>query len=184
MKVLLAVIVITCAMACKQTTPKKVQPLVDNIVPVTNIDSITYQYLNLKSAFLMDSIPLINAASTALTALSDPNRMRFLTPSELMLAPMLAALHLVVSDIPTKQNLKDKRKLFAATIEPLKAILQKVNNHKLYIQHCPMATGITTDDNAYWLSTYNDNRIRNPFFPKTMLECGDVTDTLQVIVSQ
>lgn len=44
----------------------------------------------------------------------------------------------------------------------------------VYRQYCPMAFN---DKGAYWLS--NDDEIRNPYFGKKMLECGEVTDSLK-----
>ena len=44
----------------------------------------------------------------------------------------------------------------------------------LYIQHCPMAD---QEKGADWLS--REKEIRNPYFGKSMLTCGEVTDTLK-----
>lgn len=44
----------------------------------------------------------------------------------------------------------------------------------IYRQYCPMAFN---DKGAYWLS--HEEHIRNPYFGKKMLTCGEVTDTLQ-----
>ncbi|MBS1782480.1 MAG: DUF3347 domain-containing protein [Bacteroidetes bacterium] len=49
-----------------------------------------------------------------------------------------------------------------------------LKNAGIYRQHCPMAFN---DKGAYWLS--NETEIKNPYFGKKMLECGEVTDSLK-----
>lgn len=48
-----------------------------------------------------------------------------------------------------------------------------LKNAKIYHQYCPMAFN---DKGAYWLS--EESEIKNPYFGKKMLECGEVTDSL------
>lgn len=57
----------------------------------------------------------------------------------------------------------------------------KYDRQKLYHQHCPMA--FNDEEEAWWIS--NDHKIENPYLgrkhPKykgTMIECGDITDSL------
>ena len=45
--------------------------------------------------------------------------------------------------------------------------------NEIYIQHCPMANN---DKGADWISL--EKEILNPFFGKTMLKCGFITDTI------
>jgi Cu(I)/Ag(I) efflux system membrane fusion protein len=49
-----------------------------------------------------------------------------------------------------------------------------IKNAGVYRQYCPMAFN---DKGAYWLS--NNAEIRNPYFGKVMMECGEVTDSLK-----
>jgi Cu(I)/Ag(I) efflux system membrane fusion protein len=49
----------------------------------------------------------------------------------------------------------------------------EIKNAGVYHQYCPMAFN---DKGAYWLSDVSD--IKNPYFGKKMLECGEVTDSL------
>ena len=49
-----------------------------------------------------------------------------------------------------------------------------IKNAGVYRQYCPMAFN---DKGAYWLS--DETEIRNPYFGKKMLECGEVTDSLK-----
>lgn len=50
----------------------------------------------------------------------------------------------------------------------------ELKNAGVYRQYCPMAFN---DKGAYWLS--KEAEIRNPYFGKKMLECGEVTDSLR-----
>lgn len=50
----------------------------------------------------------------------------------------------------------------------------ELKNARVYRQFCPMAFN---DKGAYWLSS--EEEIRNPYFGKKMLECGEVTDSLK-----
>ncbi|RYE22980.1 MAG: DUF3347 domain-containing protein, partial [Sphingobacteriales bacterium] len=51
--------------------------------------------------------------------------------------------------------------------------ITELKNAGVYRQYCPMAFN---DKGAYWLS--NEAEIKNPYFGKKMLECGEVTDSL------
>ncbi len=55
-------------------------------------------------------------------------------------------------------------------------LLQKVQlkNAHVYLEHCPMALN---EKGANWLS--DESEIKNPYFGKKMLECGDVEDSLK-----
>jgi Protein of unknown function (DUF3347) len=57
----------------------------------------------------------------------------------------------------------------------------KYDRQKLYHQHCPMA--FNDEEEAWWIS--NEHKIENPYLGKkhpkykaTMIECGDITDSL------
>jgi len=52
--------------------------------------------------------------------------------------------------------------------------LAQIKNAGIYQQHCPMAFD---NKGANWLS--NESEIKNPYFGKKMLECGDLTDSLK-----
>jgi Cu(I)/Ag(I) efflux system membrane fusion protein len=48
-----------------------------------------------------------------------------------------------------------------------------LKNAKVFHEYCPMAFN---DKGATWLS--DEAEIKNPYFGKKMLECGEVTDSL------
>ncbi len=49
----------------------------------------------------------------------------------------------------------------------------KINSEPAYLQFCPMANG---GKGAFWLS--KENKVKNPYYGKSMLTCGSVKETL------
>jgi Protein of unknown function (DUF2911)/Protein of unknown function (DUF3347) len=50
----------------------------------------------------------------------------------------------------------------------------KINEEAAYLQFCPMAND---GKGAYWLS--KENKVKNPYYGKSMLSCGSVKETLK-----
>jgi hypothetical protein len=50
----------------------------------------------------------------------------------------------------------------------------KINSETSYLQFCPMAND---GKGAYWLS--KENKVKNPYYGKSMLTCGSVKETLK-----
>lgn len=67
------------------------------------------------------------------------------------------------------------RKHFAALSDAMFKVMKEAHlrHGGVYQQFCPMAMN---DKGAYWLSP--ESEIKNPYLPKTMLECGEVRDSL------
>jgi len=76
----------------------------------------------------------------------------------------------------TDKNCERQRVFFSPLSRSFVAILKRVaiKNAGIYVQHCPMALN---EVGADWLSDEED--IKNPYFGKKMLECGEVTDSLK-----
>jgi Cu(I)/Ag(I) efflux system membrane fusion protein len=73
------------------------------------------------------------------------------------------------------ESIETQRAHFDGISDAMFAVLQeaKLRNGGVYRQHCPMAF---EDKGAYWLSA--ESEIKNPYYGKKMLECGEVTDSL------
>lgn len=71
---------------------------------------------------------------------------------------------------------KQQQLPFSKVSDQLFAVLKNadVKNANIYLQHCPMALN---EQGAHWLS--NEAEIKNPYFPKTMNDCGDLEDSLK-----
>ncbi|MCY7421436.1 MAG: DUF3347 domain-containing protein [Chitinophagaceae bacterium] len=74
-----------------------------------------------------------------------------------------------------EKNIEEKRKSFQMISDNLYDLVRTVryDREKIYHQFCPMAFN---DQGAFWLSQTSD--IKNPYFGKKMLTCGEVKDTL------
>ncbi len=72
-------------------------------------------------------------------------------------------------------NIKEKRKSFQMISDNMYDLVRTVryDRAKIYHEFCPMAFD---DQGAFWLSQSSD--IKNPYFGKKMLTCGEVKDTL------
>jgi hypothetical protein len=73
------------------------------------------------------------------------------------------------------EDIEQKRARFAEISNAMYkvATLAKLKNAGVYHQYCPMAFD---DKGAYWLSA--ESEIKNPYYGKKMLECGEVRDSL------
>lgn len=74
-----------------------------------------------------------------------------------------------------EKNIESKRKEFEMITEALWNLSRvvKYDGQKIYYMFCPMAFD---DKGAYWLS--NNVTVRNPYFGKKMLTCGNIADSL------
>lgn len=74
-----------------------------------------------------------------------------------------------------EKNIQEKRKSFQMISDNMYDLVRTVryDRAKIYHEFCPMAFD---DQGAFWLSQSSD--IKNPYFGKKMLTCGEVKDTL------
>ncbi len=74
-----------------------------------------------------------------------------------------------------EKTVEGKRKSFQMISDNMYDLIRTVryDQEVVYHQYCPMAFN---DAGAYWLSNTAD--IKNPYFGKKMLECGEVKDSL------
>ncbi|PZF70745.1 DUF3347 domain-containing protein [Taibaiella soli] len=81
-----------------------------------------------------------------------------------------------LSDAKKNENIDKKRASFEKISDAMFAVLKNADlkNAHVYRQFCPMAFD---DKGAYWLS--NEEEIKNPYFGKKMLECGENRDSLK-----
>ncbi|MDP3393683.1 DUF3347 domain-containing protein [Sediminibacterium sp.] len=136
-----------------------------------------HSYYNLKDAFINEQITAIDAAADSLTKLivvipikqvkSDSTQ----KAAQLLIESILAEL----KGLKGETDIEEKRKAFQMIGEQLLVLIQTVqyDYEIIYNQYCPMAM---ENNGATWLSNSAD--IQNPYLPKTMLECGEVKDTL------
>lgn len=121
-------------------------------------------------------------AATAATQLASTaeNLLSVLQKDTVNRASLIPFLDTIATQSKLVTNVKDetceKQRLAFGTISSAMYGLLKatgLKNAHVYHEYCPMAFN---DKGAFWLSEETD--IKNPYFGKKMLECGEVTDTL------
>lgn len=87
-----------------------------------------------------------------------------------------AKLASLAAKITAATNIETQRTLFADLSNEMLAKVKAVGlqSGEVYVEYCPMALN---DKGASWLS--NHKEIRNPYYGESMLECGEVKETLK-----
>ncbi|MBX9784612.1 MAG: DUF3347 domain-containing protein [Chitinophagaceae bacterium] len=145
-----------------------------------SFNSALNAYYALKDAFVAGDTAKINAAAVQLKKLVDSLKL-----DELQKRDTVAFQGIngrtgdVASEIDGMLGEKDiekKRESFEMISNAFYDIVRAVrpNGATVYYQYCPMAFN---DKGAYWLS--NADSIRNPYFGKKMLTCGEVKETMK-----
>ena len=90
-------------------------------------------------------------------------------------------LDTILSQCEISSSIKDEscekqRLAFGALSSAMYGLVKNADlkNAHIYQEYCPMAFN---DKGAHWLS--DDSEIKNPYFGKKMLECGEVTDVIK-----
>ena len=145
----------------------------------TKLMSLITSYYGLKNALVATDAAKTEAASKQLAAGAGAMT-TFLqsdTTNKISLQPYIDTV-VMQSNLVT--SIKDpscekQRLAFGTLSSAMYALLKKVDlkNGGVYKQYCPMAFN---DKGAYWLS--EEEEIKNPYFGKKMLECGEVQDSL------
>ncbi|MBD0825442.1 DUF3347 domain-containing protein [Aestuariibaculum marinum] len=129
---------------------------------------ITDNYIGLKSSFVVsDNVSILKNASALENSL---NKFKF---KKLNLTQMNEATKTrkeiieLSKEIQSESNINRQREIFQKLSSKFWSIADKfkANDVMLYLQVCPMT-------NAVWVS--NTKEIKNPYYPKNMLTCGEV----------
>jgi len=77
--------------------------------------------------------------------------------------------------ITEAESIKDAREAFSELSNEMIALVKEsgLKSGELYVDYCPMALN---DTGGYWLS--NEKGIRNPYFGKSMMTCGETKETI------
>ncbi|NDC39975.1 MAG: DUF3347 domain-containing protein [Chitinophagia bacterium] len=137
-------------------------------------------YLRLKDALVATNSVQTKAAAATLAASAQALRTNMAADSA-SLAALLASIDTVafystkISSMPDDPHCETQRIAFSPLSNSIFELLHNagVKNAGLYREYCPMALN---DSGAYWLS--REEEIKNPYFGKKMLECGEVKDSL------
>ena len=141
----------------------------------TSIDKITQAYLGLKNALVASDAATAKAKAAALlTVLSAPVDKSLKPDQQKLLATNLEKLKFDSRHISESPSIDHQREHFESLSKNMYTVLNglKANSTVLYEQYCPMKK-------AYWLS--EKSTIENPYYGKTMPDCGEVKATLKPV---
>jgi Cu(I)/Ag(I) efflux system membrane fusion protein len=144
-----------------------------------HVTSLLGSYYELKDALVATSAGKADHAAQELSAKADSLIAYIRTDSAngAELVPHLDTIKAEVKHITSimDEGCENKRVYFDVISATMYTMLKKagLKNARVYHQYCPMAFN---DKGAYWLS--KDEEIKNPYFGDKMLECGEITDTI------
>lgn len=140
------------------------------------LNELLSTYYNLKDAFVNDKADLANSEAKNLLKSLDKVEMKLLKgDAHMYWMTQKNNIQLSGEKIANSNDINEQRNQFIsisnAMINSVKAF--GVNNVS-YEQYCPMA-----DDNngAYWLS--ESNKVLNPYFGSSMLNCGEIKNEIK-----
>lgn len=165
----------------KADEPKKVEPLLQSKNSSEFNDKFTNlltSYYQLKDAFVLSNDTMaISQAKTLIASAKDLNLMEVKADSSIvdMANQYISSISSEAKALVAEPKLEGKRKSFQMISDNMYDLVRTVHFDKeiVYHQFCPMAFN---DAGAYWLSKSDD--IKNPYFGKKMLTCGEVKDSI------
>jgi len=199
MRILYILFACTCLgfTACNNTTTKSTETATTTtpaVQPQSKLSpdgtkmlmTVVSKYYGLKDALVATNAIKADAAAKELNAASDSlNAFLQVHSSKDNAATLNDVLHPYVDTITRQSasitNINDKtcepqRMAFGTISSAMFGLLKAANleHAGVYHEFCPMAFN---EKGAYWLS--DESEIKNPYFGKKMLECGEVTDSLK-----
>ncbi len=135
-------------------------------------------YYSLKDALVADNAKMAaSSANTLKAALMGINTKDLSSAERNTFEPLSKKLisdAQIISDNASK--IEKQRAQFDSLSDNLYSLTKslKINTETVYRQFCPMAND---NKGAYWLS--KENKVKNPYYGKSMLTCGSVKETLK-----
>ena len=139
---------------------------------------VMINYYHLKDALVLSNDTLASTSATKLISLVDSLNVDDLKADSsivLMAEGYLDNISAEAKGLVGEKDIEGKRKSFQMISDNMYDLVRTVryDRERIYHQYCPMAFN---DAGAYWLSRSSD--IKNPYFGKKMLTCGEVKDSL------
>ena len=140
--------------------------------------NVTVKYYGLKNALVATDAAKAGAEARALASESAAaaNEIKNDNAKYTALKPYFDTIGMYSGAISGSDNNCERQRISFEYVSRAMFMLLKnaeVKNAGIYKQYCPMAFN---DKGAYWLS--EEEEIKNPYFGKKMLECGEVQDSL------
>lgn len=134
-------------------------------------------YYALKDAFIEENMQKVDTATAQFSMAISQIPVAEIRTDTIRSAALilLESLQSELIGLKGETFMEEKRKAFQLLTEQLTTLIKKVqyDQEVIYYQYCPMAMD---NNGAAWLSASSE--IKNPYLPTTMLECGEVKDTL------
>ena len=161
--------------------PKKDEPLTQSKNTQTfnrDFSHFLDVYFHLKDRLVLSNDTLTIAAAQELKASADSLKLTDLKADQSiveMAKGYLESISAEATALSAEKNIEEMRKSFQVISDNTYDLARTVryDQQVLYHQFCPMAFN---DQGAYWLSATSD--IKNPYFGKKMLTCGEVKDSI------
>jgi len=163
---------ITLVISCKTATQNEDT----NIKPLPNhaiTSKVLLKYLDIKDALVAGDTGICKTATINFLDAMEQLKERF--PKNNSTYTYLDSMQTFAKKIDKSALIDHKRSMFSLLSNSMNQFLKsiEIKNAHIYHQFCPMALH---DTGAFWLSQEAD--IKNPYFGKEMLECGETVDSL------
>ena len=144
----------------------------------SQFENFLNSYFHLKDALVLTNDTMAIASALLLKTNADSLKLDDLKADKSIIEMAKGYKESISSEAAALQgenDIESKRKSFQVISDNLYDLVRTVrfDKLKLYHQFCPMAFN---DQGAYWLSPNSD--IKNPYFGKKMLTCGEVKDSV------
>lgn len=135
-------------------------------------------YYHLKDAFVLSNDEMAATSAKLLAGSADSLNLKELKADTSIVDMAKGYVQTVSSEaraLAQEKDIEAKRKSFQMISDAMYDLVRTVRFDKevVYHQFCPMAFN---DAGAYWLSATAD--VKNPYFGKKMLTCGEVKDSI------
>lgn len=145
-----------------------------------SINNTLNAYYSLKDAFVATDAVKVNEAGTQLKILLDSLKLEEVQKNDSLGFSSIYGrpgdVSAEITGMLGENDIEKKRESFEMISNAMYDLLRVIKpaGVTIYYQYCPMAF---ENKGAYWLS--NADSIRNPYFGKKMLTCGETKETLK-----
>ena len=153
--------------------PKKLEVSMDFTM---QLNTVFDQYIILKNAFVQSDVKKANKAAQKVQQALSKVDMKLLTgDAHMQWMDLSGNLDKQIKLIISSDKIEDQRMAFSEFSDQFYKAVKTFGlmGKTAYYQFCPMAKN---GKGAYWLSEIKD--IRNPYFGKKMIDCGETKETL------
>ena len=144
---------------------------------IMQVNNLLDQYMKLKDYLVLDDSKMAKqAASSLLKAVSGVDMKLLSGDSHMKWMDLSGGISESLASITNSEGLEQERKAFQTLSKDLYSAIKTFGmiDKTVYYQFCPM---YDNNKGGYWLSETEE--IRNPYFGKEMLSCGETRETLE-----